>query len=76
MLKSIFLVSLVQYALDLSSDGNRLYKQICNAAFFCNNFNQTLPIEMSFTAGCSPAAASFEREDVRMCPFANLICHY
>ena len=33
MQKSIFFtVSLVQYAVELSSDPNRLYKQICNVA--------------------------------------------
>ena len=57
-------------------NSNRLYKQICNVAFFYNNFNQTLAIEMTFIAGCSPAAASFEREYVRMRPFANLTCDY
>ena len=45
-----------------------------NVAFFYNNFDQFLPIVMTFTAGCSPVATSFECEDVRMCPFANLIC--
>ena len=69
-------MSLVQYAVELSSDPNRLYKQICNVAFFFNNFHQLLAIEMTFTAGCSPVAASFEREDVRMCPFGNLTCDY
>ena len=58
-------MSLVQYAVELSSDPNRLYKQICNVA-----------IDMTFIAGCSPAATSFEREDVRMRPFANLTCDY
>ena len=77
MQKSIFFtVSLVQYAVELSSDSNRLYKQICNVAIFYNDFHQLLVIEMTFTAGCSSAAASFEREDVRMCLFANLTCDY
>ena len=75
MQKSIFFtVSLVQYAVGLSSDPNRLYKQICNVVFFYNKFHQLLAIEMSFTAGYSLVAASFEREDVRMCPFGNQIC--
>ena len=47
-----------------------------NVAFFNNNFHQLLPIVMIFIAGSSPAAASFEREDVRICPFVNLICDY
>ena len=47
-----------------------------NVAFFYNHFNQILPIAMTFTVGCNPAAASFEREDVRMCPFVNLIRDY
>ena len=55
---------------------NRLYKQTCNVAFCYNNFNQILPIDMTFIAGCSLVAASFEREDARMCPFANLTCDY
>ena len=71
-----FLVSIVQYALESSSDPNRLYKQICHVAFFYNHFHQTLAIEMTFIAGCSPVAASFEREYVRMRPFANLKCDY
>ena len=59
MQKSIFFtVSLVQYAVGLSSDPNRLYKQICNVVFFYNKFHQLLAIEMSFTAGYSLAAAS------------------
>ena len=61
-----FTVSLVQYSLELSSDPNRLYKQICNVAFFFTNFHQLLTTEMTFTAGCSPVATSFECEDVRM----------
>ena len=69
-------MSLVQYALELSSDANKLYKQICNAAFFFNNFHQLLTMEMTFTAGFSPVAASFERDDVRICPFGNLTCDY
>ena len=72
----LFTVSLVQYALELSSDPNRLYKQICNVAFFYNNFHQLLTIEMTFTARCSLVATSFEREDVRICSFANLTCDY
>ena len=69
-------MSLVQYALESSSDPNGLYKQICNVAFFYNNFHQILAIEMTSTTGCIPVPASFEREDVRMCPFANLTCDY
>ena len=76
MQKSIFTVPLVQYALELSLGPNTLYKQICNVAFFYNNFHQLLAIEMTFTAGCSPVVASFEREDVRMCLFPNLTCDY
>ena len=47
-----------------------------NVAFFRNHFNQILPIVMTFTAGCNPAAASFEHEDVRICPITNHICDY
>ena len=72
----LFTVSLVQYALELSSDPNRLYKQTCNVAFFYNNFNQILPFDMTFIAGCSLVAASFEREDAIMCPCTNLTCDY
>ena len=54
---------------------SRFAMMLCvNVAFFYNNLHQILPIVMTFTAGCSPVAASFEREDVRMCPFANHIC--
>ena len=69
-------MSLLQYAVELSLDPNRLCKQICNVAFFYNNFHQLLAIKITFTAGCSPAAASFQREDVRMCLFAYLTCDY
>ena len=55
---------------------NRLYKQTCNVAFFYNNFNLIFPFDMTFIAGCSLVAASFEREDARMCPFTNLTCDY
>ena len=60
----------------ITSDPNKLYKQTCNVAFFHNNFNRILPIDITFIAGCSLVAASFEREDARMCPFANLTCDY
>ena len=69
-----FTVPLVQYALE--SHQTQIYKQTCNVAFFSNNFNQILLIDITVIAGCSLVAPSFEREDVRMGPFANLTCDY